>query len=148
MQNFAHLNQEKKDILGSVKDACNLYTDAHRVQECKDFLNRYGSYFSQTIFNNMELRKACQSIGICTDNYSLTNPTQVFTSTKHGKCIFGMNYWCTTRANAELCNVKQFNLKYFFFYFFSRLSNYVNVKFGQKIKIQLFKSKTFIFFSS
>jgi len=51
---------------------------------------------------------ACQTIGICDENYhETTSPTPVLSSTKYGKCIFGMKYWCTSRENAELCNVRE-----------------------------------------
>ena len=56
----------------------------------------------------LEPKIACQTIGICDENYhETTSPTPVSSSTKSAKCIFGMNYWCTSRENAELCNVRE-----------------------------------------
>lgn len=54
-------------------------------------------------------KTVCAYIGVCQASIS-EKPTQsttapVSTSTRYGKCIFGMKYWCASRANAKLCNV-------------------------------------------
>lgn len=104
---FTDLKHKQNSILPAVKDSCNLYNVVSLQEECKVFLDHYGTYFSQKIFYNMETRNACQNIGICTDNHLSTTPTPIATSTEYAKCIFGMNYWCTSHANAELCNVRK-----------------------------------------
>jgi len=107
---FAGLNQNENEIRISLKDACDLYDVTDLKKQCKDFLDQHGSYFSPKLYNEIEPRAACKMIGICNENYQeSTSPTPVSSSTKYGKCIFGMNYWCTSRENAELCNVKAIN---------------------------------------
>jgi hypothetical protein len=120
MKYFAGLNQKENEILVSLKGSCDLFSVTSLQEQCKDFLNRYGSYFSQKHFNEIESRSACQGIGICNDNYhESTSSTPISTSTKYGKCIFGIKYWCTSRENAALCNVKEIDYFYSKYSFFS-----------------------------
>ena len=131
MKYFTGLKQGKTEVHTSIKEACDLFTVADLKEQCKNFLEQYESDFAQMIADDIEPRTACQSIGACDENNQNSTPPPISTSAKYGKCVFGMKYWCTSRANAELCNVKKsiFYLKYFFFYVF-RLLNSVNVKFG------------------
>ena len=110
MKHFIGLNQGENEVLVSLKESCDLFTLDNLKKQCRDFLDQHGSYFSQMISNDVEPRLACQSIKICSKTY--TNPTVMTTSTpsptstRYVKCIFGMNYWCTSRENAKLCNVR------------------------------------------
>ncbi|CAF5078991.1 unnamed protein product [Rotaria magnacalcarata] len=113
MKHFATLNQTEEEILASLKQSCDLFTVINLKQQCQDFLQQYGPYIIQMISSDVEPKIACQNLGICEKNVEIspkptdrqsTPPAPVASSTTYGKCIFGMNYWCTSRQNAELCN--------------------------------------------
>ncbi|CAF3582670.1 unnamed protein product [Rotaria socialis] len=113
MKHFATLNQTEEEILASLKQSCDLFTVINLKQQCQDFLQQYGPYIIQMISSDVEPKIACQNLGICEKNvatspkptvHQSTPPAPVASSTTYGKCIFGMNYWCTSRQNAELCN--------------------------------------------
>jgi hypothetical protein len=115
MKYFTGLNQGKTEVYTSIKEACDLFLSANLKEQCKNFLEQYESHFAQMISNDIEPRTACQSIGTCDANNQKSTTPPVSTATKYGKCIFGMKYWCTSRANAELCNVRK---SYFLFEIF------------------------------
>lgn len=114
MKHLVALNQTEEEILASLKESCDYFSVINLKQQCQDFITQYGPYIIQMISSDVEPKVACQSIGAC-DKISkssskpiilrkLTTPAPVSPSTTYGKCIFGMNYWCTSRQNAELCN--------------------------------------------
>jgi hypothetical protein len=113
MRYFRALKQGETEALVSLKEYCNLFSVDNLKEQCKDFLNQYGSHFSKIISTDIESKPACQNIGICIENNqksTVTPSSPVSSSTKYGKCIFGMKYWCSSRANAELCGVKKLNI--------------------------------------
>lgn len=108
MKHFIGLNQKESEVLVSLKDACNLYTVDNLKKQCKDFVDQHGSDLLQMISNDLIPRTACQRIGTCSETYKTsTTSAPVSTSTRYGKCIFGMMFWCTSRENAKLCNVRK-----------------------------------------
>jgi hypothetical protein len=107
MKYFTRFNQKDDEILASLKRACDLFSMDDLKKQCRDFLAQHGSYFSPIISDDIQTKIACQGIGICQNNYKQSTTTApVSPVTKYGRCIFGMNYWCTSRENAELCNVR------------------------------------------
>jgi saposin len=112
MKHYVALNQTEEEILASLKESCDLFSVIDLKQQCKDFLDQYGSYIIQMVSSDVEPKAACQSIGICQKNNPApsshrpqsTPPVPVSSSAPYGKCIYGMSYWCTSRQNAELCN--------------------------------------------
>jgi len=113
MKHFVTLNQTEEEILSSLKESCDLFSVIDLKQQCTDFLDQYGPYIIQMISSDVQPKVACQSIGLCqkssqtsspSTHRQSTPPNPVSSSTTYGKCIFGMNYWCTSRQNAELCN--------------------------------------------
>jgi hypothetical protein len=150
MKKSLALNQTEEEIIKSLKESCSLFNVLNLKQQCLNFLDKYAAYLIQMVSSDVEPKVACQSLGICDKNSQIststrrqsTPPPAVSTSTRYGKCIFGMNYWCTSRQNAELCNVNtnNFDSKVYLFMIF-RLLNCVNVKYGRKkIRILLFNS--------
>jgi saposin len=113
MKHYVALNQTEEEILVSLKESCDLFSVINLKQQCKNFLDQYGSYIIQMVSSDVEPKAACQSIGICEKNNPApsshrpqsTPPVPISSSAPYGKCIYGMNYWCTSRQNAELCNV-------------------------------------------
>ena len=154
MKQFIALNQTEEEILASLQESCDLFSVLNLKQQCKDFLQQYGPYLIQMVSSDVEPKVACQSIGICEKSQQgsvIINRAQsiaapVSSSVNHGKCIFGMSYWCTSRQNAELCNVREkiadcLRRTHSCIISFSRLLSYVNARFGRKrIEISLFKS--------
>lgn len=69
MKRFIGVNQGEHEVFASVKDSCDLYSADSLKNQCKDFLDQYGSYFLQIISNDLMPRIACQSIGICGETY-------------------------------------------------------------------------------
>ena len=156
MKHFANLNQTEEEILASLKKSCDLFSVVKLKEKCDNFLNQYESYIVQMISNDIDPKAACQSIGICKKSADLsplstrhqsTPPVSTTPLTTYGKCIFGMSYWCTSRQNAELCNVNkivdsQINISGFLSFSVLRLSNCASVKYGRKeIRILSFNSK-------
>lgn len=154
MKHFIALNQTEEEIIASLEESCDLFSVLSLKQQCKDFLQQYGPYLIQMVSSDIEPKVACQSIGICektqqgsvTINRAQSTAAPVSSSVNHGKCIFGMSYWCTSRQNAELCNVREKIADFFrrihpCMISFSRLLSYVNARFGRKrIEISLSKS--------
>jgi hypothetical protein len=146
MKEFIALNKTEEEIMKSLKESCDLFSVVNLKQQCQDFLEQYGPYLIQMVSSDVEPKVACQSIGVCEKSQLLsaisqTQSTAMPSSTSsssgnYGKCIFGMSYWCTSRQNAELCNVSErtvtFRIDDVFLFMFSRLLHYVNVKYGQK----------------
>lgn len=91
MKHVVSLNQTEEEILASLKESCDLFSVLSLKQQCLDFLDQYAPYIVQMISSDVEPKVACQSMGICEKSAT--------------KCSFGMSYWCTSRKNAELCNV-------------------------------------------
>ncbi|CAF1099474.1 unnamed protein product [Adineta steineri] len=112
MKHDIALNQTEEEIIAAMKKSCDSFSVLNLKQQCIDFVDQYAPYIIQMISSDVDPKVACQSIGLCTTNSLLTPSTHrqstpstpVSTSTLYGKCIFGMNYWCTSRQNAELCN--------------------------------------------
>jgi hypothetical protein len=113
MKHYIALNHTEEEVLAYLKESCNSFSVFDLKKQCTDFIDQYGSYIIQMISSDIEAKVACQSIGICQTNSPASSTTRrqstppVPSSTIYGKCIFGMNYWCTSRQNAELCNVKK-----------------------------------------
>ncbi len=115
MKHFLDLNQTEEEIIASLKQSCDLFSVVDLKQQCTNFLDQYGPYLIQMVSSDIDPKVACQSLGICQKNSQIptstrrqsTPPPAVSTSTQYGKCIFGMSYWCTSRQNAELCNVNK-----------------------------------------
>ena len=114
MKHYIALNHTEEEVLVLLKESCDSFSVINLKQQCKNFIDQYGPYIIQMISSDVDAKVACQSIGICLTNASpsttrrqSTPPVPVSSSTVYGKCIFGMNYWCTSRQNAELCNVKK-----------------------------------------
>jgi saposin len=116
MKHFVTLNQTEEEILVSLKKSCDLFSVIDYKQKCEDFLDHYGPYIIQMISSDVQPKVACQSLGICEKDSQITLPSTRRQSTasapvtpamRYGKCIFGMSYWCTSRQNAELCNVNK-----------------------------------------
>ena len=115
MKQYIALNQTEEEILASLKESCDLFSVLSLKQQCKDFLEQYGPYLIQMISSDIEPKVACQNIRICekrpqgsmTFNQPQSTAAPVSSSSSYGKCIFGMNFWCTSRQNAELCNVRE-----------------------------------------
>jgi len=131
MKHFATLNQTEAEILATLKESCDLFSVINYKQKCEDFLDQYGQYIIQMISSDVEPKVACQSLGVCEKNHQITSQstpsTPVSSSTTYGKCIFGMSYWCTSRQNAELCNVNKIIYVIINIYFIFRLWHYVKV---------------------
>ncbi len=116
MKHFLALNQTEEEILVSMKQSCDLFAVINLKQQCQNFLDQYGPYIIQMVSSDIQPKVACQSLGICEKNaqfvppstHRQSTPPVPASSTVYGKCIFGMNYWCTSRQNAELCNVNLF----------------------------------------
>jgi hypothetical protein len=122
--------------------------------QCKDFLAQHGSPFLPIISDSIEPKIACQGIGICQYKQS-TTAAPVSPVTKYSRCILGMNYWCASRENAELCNVSLIDSMIDYGVLFFRQWIIVNDMFGQcllKLYIYLnfacFKHECIVFFSS
>ncbi|UJR22649.1 hypothetical protein I4U23_025689 [Adineta vaga] len=111
MKHFIGASQEKDQILLSIKESCDLFEADYLKTQCKTFLNQYGTYFLPMISNDVLTRSACQSLQICGETYTnpiaTTSPAPISSSTPYGKCIFGMNYWCTNREIAKLCHAEE-----------------------------------------
>lgn len=115
MKHFAALNQTEEEIIASLKESCDAFSVLNLKQQCSDFLDKYAPYIIQMISSDIDPKAACQSMGLCekkvdtpSSNFrQSTPPVPVTSSTRYGKCIFGMSYWCTSRQNAELCNVNK-----------------------------------------
>ena len=108
------LNQTEEEIIAALKKSCDSFAIIGLKQQCEDFVNQYGPYIVQMVSSDIDPKIACQSLKLCATNSQLsltstrrqsTPPTPMSTITQYGKCIFGMNYWCTSRQNAILCNV-------------------------------------------
>ena len=112
MKLFFGLSQNENEILESLKGSCDLFSVDSLKKQCQNFVNQYQAHFAPIISNEIEPKIACQGIDICTE-YHHESPTTTTAEpvTKYGKCIFGMNYWCASRENAQLCNVRK--LDYF-----------------------------------
>ena len=114
MKHYITLNQTEEEILASLKKSCDLFSVLDLQKQCRDFLDKYESYLIQMISSDVEPKVACQSIGICQTNTQAVSSTArpqstrapLPPSTTYGKCVFGMSYWCTSRQNAVLCNVR------------------------------------------
>jgi hypothetical protein len=115
MKRFVTLNQTEEEILVSLENSCDLFDVIKLKQQCESFLHQYGSYIIQMISSDVQPKIACQSLGICVKDVQLVTPSTrrqstppvPISSTAYGKCIFGISYWCTSRQNAELCNVNR-----------------------------------------
>jgi saposin len=115
MKRFVTLNQTEEEILVSLKNSCDLFTVIKLKEQCESFLDQYGPYIIQMISSDVQPKIACQSLGICVKDAQLVTPSTrrqstppvPISSTAYGKCIFGISYWCTSRQNAELCNVNR-----------------------------------------
>jgi len=131
MKHFATLNQTEAEILATLKESCDLFSVINYKQKCEDFLDQYGQYIIQMISSDVEPKVACQSLGVCEKNHQIipqsTPSAPVSSSTTYGKCIFGMSYWCTSRQNAELCNVNKIIYVIINIYFIFRPWHYVKV---------------------
>ena len=139
MKYFIGLNQGKKEVSESLKASCGLFSVDTLQEQCKAFIDQREAYFAQLISNDIEPKVACQNIGICGEKINqkpvASTSAPVVSSTRYGKCIFGMKYWCTSRANAELCNVRKrryFSSETNICCLVFRLWKYVNVMFGPK----------------
>lgn len=122
MKHYAALNHTEEEILALLKESCDTFFVVKLKDQCIHFLDQYGPYIIQMISSDVEPKVACQSIGMCQTSSSTvsTRRQSTPTSTVYGKCIFGMNYWCTSRQNAVLCNVRKFidfiiNISWFYF---------------------------------
>ncbi|CAF1001411.1 unnamed protein product [Adineta ricciae] len=107
------LNQTEEEIIAALKKSCNSFAIIGLKEQCENFVNQYGPYIVQMVSSDIDPKVACQSLKLCATNSQLsststrrqsTPPTPPSTQTPYGKCIFGMNYWCTSRQNAILCN--------------------------------------------
>jgi len=114
MKHYVALNHTEEEILVLLKESCNTFSVINLKQQCINFIDQYGPYIIQMISSDVDPKVACQSIGLCQTNAPVpstrrqsTPPVPVSTSTVYGKCIFGMSYWCTSRQNAVLCNVRK-----------------------------------------
>ena len=150
MKHYAAENQTEEEILASLRKSCDLFAVVNLKQQCESFLDQYAPYIIQMISSDVQPKIACQSLGLCEKSLEMSTPATrrqstpavQASSTRYGKCIFGMNYWCTSRQNAQLCNVNKLiyiedrvDVSIF------RLSNYANVKSGRRrIRKLLFKS--------
>ena len=105
MKNFIALNQTEEEILASLKGSCDLFSVIHLKEQCLDFLEKYGPYLIQMVSSDVDPKVACQSIDAC-EKSSPVLATERSQSSPSGKCVFGISYWCTSRQNAELCNVR------------------------------------------
>lgn len=113
MKLFFGLSENEDDITKSLQGSCDLFSLENLKQECRDFLNRYQAHFAPIISDQLEVKIACQSIDVCINRHETTTLSTAtastdipFESATHfGKCIFGMNYWCTSRETAIQCNV-------------------------------------------
>ncbi len=113
MKHYVAENQTEEEILASLKTSCDLFSVIDMKQQCESFLDQYGQYIIQMISSDVQPKVACQSLGICEKNPAIlatsthrqSTPPVPVSSTQYGKCIYGMSYWCTSRQNAELCNV-------------------------------------------
>lgn len=109
MKLFFGLSKNEKDIRDSLKGSCDLFSLDNLRKQCHDFLDQYEAQFSSIISDEIEPKIACRAVGICTDPHKESTTTTAApeeSTTKAGKCIFGMNYWCISRENAQLCNVR------------------------------------------
>jgi len=112
MKHFAALNKSAEEVLALLKKSCDLFSVINLKEQCESFLDQYGPYIIQMISSDVQPKVACQSLELCEKNtqifslpiYRQSTPPVPLSSTVYGKCIFGMNYWCTSRQNAELCN--------------------------------------------
>ena len=149
MKLFYGLSENEDDIKKSLEGSCNLFSLENLKQECHDFLNRYQAHFSPIISDQLEPKIACQGIDVCVNHHQtasssssttapVTDKISTESETHFGKCIFGMNYWCTSRETAIQCNVStinDFDHEYFSFANDrSRLWNCVNFTFGRRRK--------------
>ena len=113
MKHFVTLNQTEDEIIASLKESCDAFSVLNLKEQCRTFLDDYGQYIIQMIASDVEPKVACQSMGLCAKN-SVGGSTDVnhpqvapaiLPKADYTKCTFGMSYWCTSRQNAELCNV-------------------------------------------
>ncbi|UJR26418.1 hypothetical protein I4U23_007750 [Adineta vaga] len=112
MKHYITLNQTEEEIMATLKKSCDSFSFINLKKQCDDFIDQYGQYLIQMISSDVDPKVACQSIGICKTNSPLqtsthrqsTPPVSTSKPTTYGKCIYGMNYWCTSRQNAILCN--------------------------------------------
>lgn len=116
-KHFITLNQTEEEIMNSLKKSCESFAVIHWEKECTDFIDQYGPYIIQMVSSDVNPKVACQSLKICPasplatapTHRQSTPPTATAAPGAYGKCIYGMNYWCTSRQNAVLCNVNRTN---------------------------------------
>ena len=115
MKHFAAENQTAEEILASLRKSCDQFSVIGLKEQCDHFLDQYASYIIQMVASDVQPKVACQNLGLCDKSSSTSAPATrrqstppvPASSTNYGKCVFGMSYWCTSRQNAQLCNVSQ-----------------------------------------
>lgn len=116
MKHYAAENQTAEEILASLRKSCDLFAVISLKEQCESFLDQYGPYIIQMVSSDVQPKVACQDLGLCDKSsqtstsvpYRQSTPRAPASSTNYGKCIYGMSYWCTSRQNAQLCNVSTF----------------------------------------
>ncbi|CAF3355329.1 unnamed protein product [Rotaria socialis] len=102
-------NKSEQAVEEALKKVCTILPSKERTR-CEEFVNSYGPVLAQLIAEMADPNTICSYLGVCQNSIAKQSTTKPITSVttsspvKYGKCIFGMNYWCASRANAELCN--------------------------------------------
>ncbi|CAF0982895.1 unnamed protein product, partial [Didymodactylos carnosus] len=111
-------DKTEEKIMQELDKTCGLFSALDLRRECKTFVDEYGPYLVQVISQDVDAKVACQNLKICPKSelqLPWKMPTKlpdvklpsssISTKKPYPKCIFGMSYWCTSRENAQLCNV-------------------------------------------
>ncbi|CAF1457395.1 unnamed protein product, partial [Didymodactylos carnosus] len=109
-------NKTEGKVIQALENTCTLFSAFDLRQECKSFVDEYGPYLVQMVSQDIDAKIVCQNLQICQKSEQ-NQPWKMTTKStdiellslstikkSHAKCIFGINYWCTSRQNAELCN--------------------------------------------